>query len=165
MGVGHMGFSSCGLRAPKHWLSSWGARAQPLRGMWDPPRPGIELASPALPGRPLTTGPLGKPLVCSSLRLQVEQGEGESWAATVLTELNPVLPKHASSQVGGKEGREPPETPCLLTTASLVPVAWLVINPHRARKPGTKGTSSQALYPSSDLVLAHFSFMSFLWGL
>lgn len=65
-------------------------------------------------------------------------------------------------QSGGKEGREPPETPCLLTTASLVPVAWLVINPHRARKPGTKGTSSQALYPCSDLLLAHFSFVSFL---
>ena len=68
-------------------------------------------------------------------------------------------------QSGGEESREPPKTPCLLTTALLVPVAWPVINPHRARKPGMKGTSSQALYPSSDLFLAHFSFVSFLWGL
>ena len=112
MGFGHMGFSSCGSRAPKHWLTSWGARAQPLRGMWDPPRPGIELASPALPGRPLTTGPPGKPSVCSSLRLQVEQGERESRAATVLTELNPVLPKHARSQVGRRAGSHPRHHAC-----------------------------------------------------
>ena len=31
-------------------------------GMWDLPRLGIELVSPALQGRVLTTGPPGKPL-------------------------------------------------------------------------------------------------------
>ena len=41
--------------------SSCGSRAQPLRGMWDPPRPGPEPASPALAGRPSTTAPPGKP--------------------------------------------------------------------------------------------------------
>ena len=32
-------------------LSSRGSRAQSLRGMWDPPRPGLEPVSPALAGR------------------------------------------------------------------------------------------------------------------
>ena len=42
-------------------LSSCGSRAQSLRGMWDPPRPGLEPASPALAGRFSTTAPRGKP--------------------------------------------------------------------------------------------------------
>ena len=42
-------------------LSNCGSRAQPLRGMRDPPRPGPEPASPALAGRPPTTAPPGKP--------------------------------------------------------------------------------------------------------
>ena len=63
-------FSSCGKRGPLfiavrgpltvaaslvaehrlqlHRLSSCGSRAQLLRGMWDPPRPGLEPVSPAL---------------------------------------------------------------------------------------------------------------------
>ena len=42
-------------------LSNCGSRAQPLRGTWDPPRPGLEPASPALAGRLSTTAPPGKP--------------------------------------------------------------------------------------------------------
>ena len=42
-------------------LSSCGSRAQLLRGMWDPPRPGLEPASPASAGRLSTTAPPGKP--------------------------------------------------------------------------------------------------------
>ena len=42
-------------------LSSCGSRAQLLRGMWDLPRPGLELLSPALAGRFPTTAPPGKP--------------------------------------------------------------------------------------------------------
>ena len=42
-------------------LSSCGSRAQLLRGMWDPPRPGLEPLSPALAGRFSTTAPPGKP--------------------------------------------------------------------------------------------------------
>ena len=42
-------------------LSSCGARAQPLRGMWDLPRPGLKPVSPALAGRLSTTAPPGKP--------------------------------------------------------------------------------------------------------
>ena len=42
-------------------LSSCGSRAQLPRGMWDPPRPGLEPASPALAGRFSTTAPPGKP--------------------------------------------------------------------------------------------------------
>ena len=76
-------FSSCGERGPlfiavrgpltvaaspvaEHGLqtrrlSSCGARAQLLRGMWDLPRPGLEPVSPALAGGFLTTAPPGKP--------------------------------------------------------------------------------------------------------
>ena len=79
-------FSSCGKRWPlliavhgaltiaaslvaKHRLqtrrlSNCGSRAQSLRGMWDPPRPGLEPPSPALAGRFSTTAPPGKPPVC-----------------------------------------------------------------------------------------------------
>ena len=42
-------------------LSNCGSRAQPLRGMWDPPRPGPKPASPAPAGRLPTTAPPGKP--------------------------------------------------------------------------------------------------------
>ena len=70
-------FSSCGKRGPlfiavrgpliaKHRLqtrrlSNRGSRAESLRGMWDPPRPGLEPASPASAGRLPTTAPPGKP--------------------------------------------------------------------------------------------------------
>ena len=42
-------------------LSNCGSWAELLRGMWDPPRPGLEPASPALAGRLSTTAPPGKP--------------------------------------------------------------------------------------------------------
>ena len=76
-------FSSCGKRGPlfiavrgpltvaaslvaehrlqTRRLSNCGSRAQPLCGMWDLPRPGLELVSPALAGRFSTTAPPGKP--------------------------------------------------------------------------------------------------------
>ena len=66
-------FSSCGKRGPlfiavrgpltiaaslvaehrlqSHRLSNCGSRAKSLRGMWDPPRPGLEPVSPAPAGR------------------------------------------------------------------------------------------------------------------
>ena len=53
----HVGFSSCGSQALEHRLSSCGPRAQLLRGMWDPPRPGLKPVSPALAGGFLTTAP------------------------------------------------------------------------------------------------------------
>ena len=78
-------FSSCGKRGPlfiavrgpltivaslvaehrlqTRRLSNCGSRAQLLRGMWDPPRPGLEPVSPALAGRFSTTAPPGKPHV------------------------------------------------------------------------------------------------------
>ena len=52
--------SSCGLWALEHRLSSCGARAQLLHGMWDLHRPGLEPVSPALAGGFLTTVPPGK---------------------------------------------------------------------------------------------------------
>ena len=52
-------------------LSNRGPRAQPLRGMWDPPRPGLEPVSPALAGRFSTTAPPGKPnsMVFSGIKI------------------------------------------------------------------------------------------------
>ena len=44
-------------------LSNCGSRAQSLRGIWDPPRPGLEPASPASAGRLSTTTPPGKPQI------------------------------------------------------------------------------------------------------
>ena len=44
-------------------LSNCGSRAQLLRGMWDPPRPGLEPMSPALAGGFSTTAPPGKPYI------------------------------------------------------------------------------------------------------
>ena len=85
-------FSSCGKRGPlfiamrrpltiaaslvvEHRLqtcrlSSCGPRAQPLRGMWDLPRPGLEPVSPALAGRFSTTVPPGKPNIIRLLTLR-----------------------------------------------------------------------------------------------
>ena len=59
------GLSSCGLRALECRLSSCGARAQLLQGMWDLPGPGLEPMSPALAGGFLTTAPPGKPCSCT----------------------------------------------------------------------------------------------------
>ena len=56
------GLSSCGSQALEHRLSSCGALASLLRGMWDLPGPGLEPMCPALAGGFLTTAPPGKPL-------------------------------------------------------------------------------------------------------
>ena len=60
--LGLPGFSSFGSQALEHRLSSCGARAQLLRGMWNPPGPGIEPMSPALAVELFITEPPGKPL-------------------------------------------------------------------------------------------------------
>ena len=57
-------------------LSNCGSRAQPLRGMWDPPRPGFEPVSRASAGRLSTTAPPGKPLnymILKSLSIDIQQ--------------------------------------------------------------------------------------------
>ena len=59
-GPRHTGFSSCGSQALENRLSSCWARAWLVRSMWDLPKPGIELMSPALAGGFLTTEPPGK---------------------------------------------------------------------------------------------------------
>ena len=56
------GLSSCGWRALECRLSSCGAQALLLCGMWDLPGPGIEPVTPSLAGGFLTTAPPGKPL-------------------------------------------------------------------------------------------------------
>ena len=63
------GLSSCGSWALECRLSSYGAQAYLLHGMWDLPGPGLEPVSepvsPALAGGFLTTVPPGKSLaVC-----------------------------------------------------------------------------------------------------
>ena len=50
----------------EHWLQTYrlsncGSRAQPLRSMWDSPRPGLEPVTPTLAGKLSTTAPPGKP--------------------------------------------------------------------------------------------------------
>ena len=84
-------FSSCGKRGPlfiavrgpltvaaspvaehrlqTRRLSNCGPRSQSLRGMWDPPRPGLKPMSPALAGRPSTTAPPGKPMTLTLLKI------------------------------------------------------------------------------------------------
>ena len=91
------GFSSCGTWALEHGLSSCGARAQLLRGMWDLPGPGLEPVSPALAGGFLTTAPPGKPYIhvlCflhlkekSRLRVQETKMSVHVQATKVLFEL------------------------------------------------------------------------------
>ena len=56
------GLSSCGARALECRLSSCGAWAQLLCGIWDLPGPGFKSVSPVLAGRLLTTAPQGQPL-------------------------------------------------------------------------------------------------------
>ena len=67
------GFSRCGAQAlgtrasvvVAHGLSSCGAQASLLCGMWDLPGPGLKPVSPALAGEFLTTAPPGKsPYAC-----------------------------------------------------------------------------------------------------
>ena len=50
-----------GHRLQTRRLSSCGSRAQLLRGMWDPPRPGLKPVSPALAGRLSTLHHQGSP--------------------------------------------------------------------------------------------------------
>ena len=57
------GLSSCGSRALERTLSSCGAQANLLRGMWGLPGPGLEPVFLALAGEFLTTVPPGKFLV------------------------------------------------------------------------------------------------------
>ena len=55
-----MGFSNCSSQALEHGLSSCGAPAKLLYGLWNLPRPGIKSESPALAGGFLSTAPQGK---------------------------------------------------------------------------------------------------------
>ena len=59
---GH-GLSSCGSWALENRLNSCGTQAWLFYGMWDLPRPGIELVFPALAGRFFTTEPSGSPRI------------------------------------------------------------------------------------------------------
>ena len=60
-------------------LSSCGSRAQPLRGMWDLPRPGLEPVCPALAGRFSTTAPPGKPTAIIIWKQKIFNRIWSSW--------------------------------------------------------------------------------------
>ena len=88
------GLSSRGARALESRLSSCGARAKLLCGMWDLPGPKVQPMSPALAGRFLTTAPPGKPLnsnflkqdilhiiLCLKLRVDFLRGLGNKWTS------------------------------------------------------------------------------------
>ena len=99
-------FSSCGERGPlfitvrgpltivaslvaehrlqTRRLSSCGSWAQPLHGMWDPPRPGLEPVSPASAGRFSTTAPPGKPLVYFKIASILSSQANEDYASELL---------------------------------------------------------------------------------
>ena len=55
------GLSSCGSWALERRLSSCGAQAWLLRGVWDLPGPGLDPVSPALAGGFATSAPPGEP--------------------------------------------------------------------------------------------------------
>ena len=107
-------FSSCGKRGPllitvhgpltiaaslvvehrlqTRRLSSCGSRAQLLRGMWDPPRQGLEPVSPALAGRFSTTAPPGKP--CWDFRSSLLS------LLWILFQVDCLFPRHLFGLVG-----------------------------------------------------------------
>ena len=107
-------FSSCGERGPlfivvhgpltiaaslvaehrlqTRRLSNCGSRAQLLRGMWDPPRPGLEPVSPALAGRLSTTAPPGKPLSFFKVLSNVTKHQTKGLETAVCLNLHLVLP-------------------------------------------------------------------------
>ena len=80
--LGCMSFSGCGSGALERRLSSWGMWAWLSQVTWDPPGPGIETMSPALPGGFFTTGPLMKPpslLLLNCFSGRVTCSKCQSW--------------------------------------------------------------------------------------
>ena len=118
-------FSSCGKRGPlfiavrgpltiaaslvaehrlqKRRLSNCGSRAQLLRGMWDPPRPGLEPVSPALAGRFSTTAPPGKPYVVVFARSWEHVSSGSSYYTVLILPLYHDTEKYSDESTKLKE--------------------------------------------------------------
>ena len=82
---------SCGSRALEHRLSSYGARAQLIRGMWDLPGPGLELVSPASAGGFLTTVPPGKPLDSILVQLLHQSILSNTFHPTHICHISPMI--------------------------------------------------------------------------
>ena len=92
------------LRLQARRLSSYGSRAQLLRGTWDLPRPGLEPVSPALAGRFSTTAPPGKPRVFVSVRglsLVAASGGHSSSQCAGLSLSRPLLLRSTGSRRAG----------------------------------------------------------------
>ena len=127
-------------------LSSCGSRAQLLRGMWDPPRPGLEPASPASAGGLPTTAPSGKPdeslsyleLFTRSLAQRLTKdlqhifGESNSWLITnadvlMLSKLQLYQCMKSRSQVGRFLN------PLLIWLSHLLKCVQLLLGPRRVK--------------------------------
>ena len=88
-------------------LSSCGTWAQLLRGTWDPPRPGLELVSPALAGRFSTAAPPGKPihfiLICPLIKVLayfLPHQKKKKKRLCVLSFSEELLPSGSSTAIG-----------------------------------------------------------------
>ena len=80
-------------------LSNCGSRAQLLRGMWDPPRPGLEPASPALAGRFSTTAPSGKPHIFFFFQLSVDGHLGCFYVLAIINSAAMNIEVHVSFRI------------------------------------------------------------------
>ena len=103
-------------------LSNHGSRAQPLRGMWDPPRPGLEPVSPALAGRFSTTAPPGKPLSLSLMALLTPLLD-----SGVLSSGKPSLQLLPPPRSGWRLLLPAPAAPYVYLCQSVYQVQWLLL--------------------------------------
>ena len=104
-------------------LSNCGSRAQPLCGMWDLPRPGLEPASPALAGRFSTTVPPGKP---DNRILKQLFGRNRDWAkitAYAVYQLMMSLLRCISSSCMSAATSPSSSSPPWFFT-SMMPISW-----------------------------------------
>ena len=83
-------------------LSNCGSRAQLLRGMWDPPRAGLEPLSPALAGRFSATAPPGKPSASILEKNQLHRPHQICWESNGHQACRP----QGSRDPGGRSQRD-----------------------------------------------------------
>ena len=95
-------------------LSNCGSRAQLLRGMWDPPRPGLEPVSPALAGRFSITAPPGKPPAFHFLKSLISLWKKLPVRADLsLHDALPISGPAAPRHVGSSQTRARTRVPCI----------------------------------------------------
>ena len=109
-GSRHASFSSCGSWAQEHRPSTWGTRAQLLRGTWDLPGPGTETMSLPLSHQGSSTLDFLKCLLFYFARESVYLKEG--------------LPNHCWSALGPWSRISPPDVKCI--SLSLLKVEFKI---------------------------------------